>query len=202
MSIAEIGIVTCVLLTNAAVRGRPFTFTTAPITKFHPFTASVKAGPPATALDGLRNEIVGAGRKTLKAMLVELPPPGAGLTVETKKIPALEMSATEMAAVSCLVLINVVGLAVPPNNTLEPLTKFVPFTVSVKLPLPICSDVGEIDEMVGRELPPPMEIGSKIETVLSRKFNVANPDLPTGRPETSNSPDTMDMGLPPVAKSR
>ena len=75
MSLAEIGIVTCVLPTNAAVRGRPFTSTTAPITKFDPFTATVKAGPPATTLDGLRDEIVGAGRKTLKAMLVEIPLP-------------------------------------------------------------------------------------------------------------------------------
>ena len=55
------------LLTNAAVRGRPFTFTMAPMTKFAPCTASVKAGPPATTLDGFRDEIVGGGRKTLKA---------------------------------------------------------------------------------------------------------------------------------------
>jgi hypothetical protein len=163
----EIGIVTCELLTNAAFRGSPFTFTTAPTTKFDPFTASVNAGPPATTLDGLRDEIVGGGRKTLNAMLVELPPPGAGFIAETRNIPAVEMSAAEMAAVSCVELTNVVGLAVAPNKILAPLTKFVPFTLSVKLPPPICSDVGEIDEIVGRELPPPVDTGSKTETVLS-----------------------------------
>src|SRR5258708_20455396 len=104
MSLIEIGIVICELLTNAAFRGSPFTFTTAPMTKFDPFTASVKAGPPATTLDGLRDEIVGGGRKTLNAMLVELPPPGAGLIAEPKNIPAVAMSAAEIATLHCLQL--------------------------------------------------------------------------------------------------
>jgi len=167
MSLVEIEIVTCVALTNAVFRGAPFTFTTAPITKFDPFTASVKAGPPTTTLGGLRDEIVGGGKKTLKAMLVELPPPGAGLMTETGKIPALTRSLAEIAAASCVELTNVVGLGAAPNKTLAPLTKFVPLTVSVKLPLPVCSDAGKIDETVGRELPPPADIGEKMESVLS-----------------------------------
>src|SRR5258708_28753003 len=167
MSLIEIGIVTCELLTNAAFRGSPFTFTTAPTTKFDPFTASVNAGPPATTLDGLRDEVVGGGRKTLKAMPVELPPPGAGFKTVIPKVPAAAMSLEKIAAASCVELTNMVGMAVAPNKTMAPLTKFVPFTVSVKLPPPICCEVGEIHEIVGRELPPPVGTGSKIETVLS-----------------------------------
>jgi hypothetical protein len=84
--------VTCVLLTDAGVRGRPFTFTTAPLTKYKPFTVSVKAGPPAGTLGGIRDVITGGGRKTLKGMLVELPPPGAGFKTETRMGPAVATS--------------------------------------------------------------------------------------------------------------
>src|SRR5258705_9015062 len=138
MSLIEIGIVTCELLTNAAFRGSLFTFTTAPMTKFEPFTASVKAVPPATTLDGLRDEIAGGGRKTLNAMLVEGPPPGAGFKTVIPKAPAGATSPAKIAALRCVELANVVGLAIAPNKTLAPLTKFVPFTESAQLPLPSC----------------------------------------------------------------
>src|SRR6266702_2829669 len=162
MSPAKIETVSCVLLTKAVDRDTPFTFTVAPLTKFRPCTVSEKAGPPATTLGGLRDEIVGGGSEALKAMLVELPPPGAGLITETKKAPAVATSAAKTADDSCVELTNVAGLDVAPNNMLAPLTKFVPFTVRVKLPLPACTDMGEIDEIVGRELTVPEEIGVKI----------------------------------------
>src|SRR5258708_39869939 len=136
MSLEEIGIVSCVLLTNVVDRGAPLKFAKAPLTKFKPLTVRVKAGPPTTTLDGLRDEIVGGGRKTLKGMSVELPPPGDGFKTVTAKVPTLATSPAKIEAVSCVGLTNVVGFADPPNNTAELVTKFVPFTVSVKLPLP------------------------------------------------------------------
>jgi hypothetical protein len=88
--------VTCVLLTNAAVRGRPFTFTTAPLTKYKPFTMSAKGSPPANTLGGIRDVIAGGGRKTLKGMLVELPPPGAGFITETGMLSAVATSGAKI----------------------------------------------------------------------------------------------------------
>src|SRR5690348_9635266 len=167
MSPAEIRIVTCVLLTNAAFRGSPFTFTRAPRTKFDPFTARVKAGPPATTIEGLSDEIAGGGSNTLKAMLVESPPPGAGFRTAIAKLPATSTSAEKIAAVSCVELTKVVCRGVPPNTTLAPLTKFVPVTVSVKPPLPNATDAGAIDEMVGSGFTGPPAMALKIETVSS-----------------------------------
>jgi hypothetical protein len=52
MSVAGTEAVNCVALTNVAVRLPPLQLTTAPDTKFDPFTVSVKAGPPTVALLG------------------------------------------------------------------------------------------------------------------------------------------------------
>jgi len=84
--------VSWVTLTNVAIRNAELKFTPAPSTKFAPFTASVKAGPPATTLDGLREEIVGGGPYTLNVAEVESPPPGLGLTTRTLTGPALAKS--------------------------------------------------------------------------------------------------------------
>src|SRR5579864_5125343 len=161
MSPAEIGIVTCALLTNAAFRGRPFTFTKAPRTKFDPFTARVNVGPPATTIAGPKDEIAGGGSNTLKAMLVESPPPGAGFRTAIAKLPATSTSVEKIAAVSCVGLTNAVCRGVPPNTTLAPLTKFVPVTVRVRPPLPNPTDAGEIDEMVGSGFTGPLAIALK-----------------------------------------
>ena len=75
--------VSCVVLTNVVVRGKLLKFTVEPFTKFKPLTASVKAGPPATTLDGLNEEIVGGGPSTVNVPGVESPPPGAGLATKT-----------------------------------------------------------------------------------------------------------------------
>ena len=50
-----------VLLIMVVGRGVPLKFTPDTFKKFSPFTVSVKAGPPATALDGLSDEIEGGG---------------------------------------------------------------------------------------------------------------------------------------------
>src|ERR1700693_1230905 len=113
MSPAEIEMVSCVLLTNVVSRDVPLKFTVAPVTKFKPFTASIKAGLPATTLDGLKDEIEGGGRSTLKLMTFEAPPPGEGFTTVILKTPLLATSLTKIEAASCVELTNVVGRATP-----------------------------------------------------------------------------------------
>ena len=67
-----------------------------------------------------------------KNIVFEIPPPGVGLTTATDAVPAVAMSEAEMLAVSCESLTYVVARALPFQFTVEPATKPVPFTVSVK----------------------------------------------------------------------
>ena len=60
MSALEILALTPPALRNVVGRGAPFHSTVAPSRKSPPSTTSVKAGPPAAALDGLRAISVGA----------------------------------------------------------------------------------------------------------------------------------------------
>src|SRR4030095_2897204 len=61
ISVVVIDVVSCVALTNVVVRAVPFQRITAPDTKLVPFTARVKPGPPAVALLGASDVIVGTG---------------------------------------------------------------------------------------------------------------------------------------------
>ena len=61
MSCAEMLMASCVLLRNVVSRCAPLKFTVVPFKKFKPFTINVKAGPPATTIDGLKEEIAGGG---------------------------------------------------------------------------------------------------------------------------------------------
>ena len=61
MSGAVIAAVTCVALTNVVVLDAPLKFTTEPETKPVPFTVKVNAAPPAVALVGESDVIVGSG---------------------------------------------------------------------------------------------------------------------------------------------
>ena len=83
-----------------------------------------------------------------------------------------------MAAVSCVALTNVVTRACPPKVTVEPETKFVPFTVSVKAPLFTSAEDGAIDEIVGRAFSVTAVMGSKTDIVFCWLLDVAKPGLP------------------------
>ncbi len=79
--------------------------------KLVPFIVSVNAEPPAVAELGLRLVIVGTGLFAgliVKVCGLDVPPPGAGFTTVTLAVPAVAMSAAAMAAVSWVVLTNVV----------------------------------------------------------------------------------------------
>ena len=62
------------------------------------------------------------------------------------------MSVAETAIVSCVGPTYVVDRAVPLKFTMEPVTKFEPFTVSVNPALPATTLVGLMDEIEGEGL--------------------------------------------------
>jgi len=157
--------VTCVAFTNVVVLAAPLNVALAPLTKLVPLTVRVKATPPAVALDGTSELIVGTGLFTAKLVAAEVPPPGAALVTVTGKDPAMAMSAAVIAAVTCVALTNVVVLALPLNCTEEDATNPVPLTVRVKAAPPAVALVGEREvivgaglltaKFVGAEAPPP-----------------------------------------------
>lgn len=100
MSAAVTAIVTCDALTKVTVLAAPLNVPVAPLTKFEPLMVSVKAAPPAVALAGANDVIVGTGLLTVKFVAVDVPPPGAGLVTVTPKVPAVVISAAVIAAVT------------------------------------------------------------------------------------------------------
>src|SRR5882762_2191697 len=101
--------VICVAFTSVVVLGAPLKFTTAPETKFVPFTVSVKAAPPAVALVGKSVVIVGTGLPTpgftVKLKLdSDCPPPGDGGNVNIEMLPEVEISPDGMVKVAELEL--------------------------------------------------------------------------------------------------
>jgi len=121
-SAAVMAAVSCVELTNVVARAAPLKLTTEAASKFVPFTVNVNAALPAIALVGESVVIVGAGLFTAKLTAAEVPPPGAGFTTVTGKLPAVAISAAGIAAVNCVALTNVVAAAIPRNVTLDVLT--------------------------------------------------------------------------------
>ena len=162
---AVIAAVTCVALTTVVVAAVPLKLTTEDELKFVPLTVNVKAAPPASALDGESDVIVGTGLFTVNGEAPEVPPPGAGLVTVTLNVPAAAMSAAVIAAVTCVEFTNVVVLEFPLKFTVAPVTKPVPLTVSVNPAAPAIALVGEIVVIVGGgfvtgkmtvvEVPPP-----------------------------------------------
>src|SRR5438874_1040926 len=179
-SAAEMAAVSCVPLRNVVVRAAPFQRTAEPLTKPLPFTRSVSGPVPAVAPVGVSPVSPGAGLLTVKVCAAEVPPPGVGVTTVTCGVPAAATSAAAMAAVSCVALTKVVVRAVPFQRTVEPLTKLVPVTVSVRAALPADVLVGDSVESVGEglltlnvcaaEVPPP---GAGVTTVTDAVAAVA-----------------------------
>jgi hypothetical protein len=149
MSAAAIAAVNCVALVNVVVFATPPNFTTAPETKPVPFTVRVKAALPAVVLDG-ESDVIAKFEVLLivKVWAFDVPPLGAGFVTVTLAVPAVAISAARIAAVTCVLLTNVVVRLAPLNWTVAPLTKPVPFTVSVKAALPAVALAGESEVIV------------------------------------------------------
>jgi hypothetical protein len=152
MSLAEIDPVNWVLLMKLVVRALPFHCTTEPETKFVPVTVSVSAAPPAVALGGESNAVVGAGLLMVKVRAPDVAPPGEGFATVTETVPAVLMSLAEIVAVNRVLLTKMVVRSLPFHCTVEPETKFVPFTVSVNVAAPAVALEGESEVAVGTGL--------------------------------------------------
>ncbi|HTY77659.1 MAG TPA: hypothetical protein VMI34_07570 [Candidatus Bathyarchaeia archaeon] len=141
----------CVALTNVVVRLLPFHWMTEVGTKPLPATVSVKAAPFCCALPGESEDNTGAGFTpvTVKAMALDVPPPGAGVVTVTAGEPALARSPAGMLAVSCVALTKVVGRLEPFHCTVEAGTKPEPVTVSVKAAPFWRALLGESDDSAG-----------------------------------------------------
>jgi len=83
---------------------------------------------------------------------LDVPPPGAGVNTVTVAVPAVAMSAAVIAAVRRAEDTYVVVRPDPFHWTREPLTKPVPFTVSVNAVPPAVRDVGLRPVIVGTGL--------------------------------------------------
>jgi len=137
---------------KAVVRGDPFQFTVAPLTKLDPFTVRVKAADPTFLLVGVSDVRDGTGLPIENANAFDAPPPGVGFETLTFAVPAVAISDALIAAVTCVELTNVVVREEPFQSTLDPLTKFVPFTVKVNAGPPACAPVGDRETAVGSGL--------------------------------------------------
>ena len=88
------------LLTKVVVKIKLFQCTFEPETKLDPLTVRVKPGPPAVALLGEIELIAGTGLLTVNVLGADVPPPGPGFVTVTMNVPAVAISAAEIAAVS------------------------------------------------------------------------------------------------------
>jgi hypothetical protein len=138
-----------VLLTKVVVKTELFQCTFEPETKCDPVTVSVKAGPSAVALLGEIELITGAGLLMVNVFAFDVPPPGPGFVTVTLIVPAVAMSAAEIAAVSWALLENVVARGAPFQFTTEVVMNPEPFTVSVKAAPPAVALAGEMEVTVG-----------------------------------------------------
>ena len=75
----------------------------------------------------------------------EVPPPGAGVLTATDAMPLDAISLAPIDACSWLPLTTVVGRSPPFHRTMDAALKALPFTVSVKAPLPANARAGAID---------------------------------------------------------
>src|SRR5712692_10278218 len=121
--------------------------------KFVPVIVRVKPVPPAKALEGEREAIVGPGvGVTVKVTGAELTPPeplGLGLNTVTGKVPSVEVSVARIVVANSVALRNRVTLSFPLTRTTELGRKFVPVTVRVKPAPPAKVLEGEREAIVG-----------------------------------------------------
>src|SRR5271169_5922662 len=95
-------------------------------------TAAESGPEPAGNADVALSATEEVGLVISKKIALEVPPPGVGLKTVTEAVLNLATSLARMAAVSFELLTKVVARAPPFHFTVEPDTKPVPSTVSLK----------------------------------------------------------------------
>jgi hypothetical protein len=123
----------------------------APGTKFVPVIVSVNAAPPAVAVAGESNVIVGVELSTVNVSGLLVPPPGAAFVTATLTGPAVARSGAGTLTVSVVPPLPTVPpvMLLLPNFTVEPATKPVPVNTKEGIAWPNEPEVGEMAVKVG-----------------------------------------------------
>lgn len=130
----------------------PFHSTWEPEMNCVPVTVNVNAGPPAVALDGESEVIVGVGFGGVLIVKLSAPdatPPGAGFCTTTLAVPVELRSDAGISADSEVLDAKVVASAAPFHSITEAGTKPLPDAVRVSAALPSAAEFGLIPLSVG-----------------------------------------------------
>jgi hypothetical protein len=117
-----------------------------------PARVIVVAGEPAINEFGVTEVSTGVaavGALTVRLEADETPPPGAGFTAFSDKVPLTETSAVMRATLAFVELTKVVGRAFPFNSITVAGSNPVPVNVITGEIVPVVSIAGEIEEIVG-----------------------------------------------------
>lgn len=137
----------CVELMYIVVSAFPFHMAAEATVKFDPLMVSVKAAPPATAMDGLRlSRAGGGGRRSVKSKAEEFP---LRSLMEMLAVLTLALKAAGTTAVSCVSLTQFVASAIVPHITMEDAVKFAPLMVSMKSLPPANAEMGSNEVIDG-----------------------------------------------------
>jgi len=132
-------------------RAEPLKSTVDEATKLVPLTVNVNDAPPAKAVVGEIELVVGTGLFTTKAVEVADPPPGAEFVSTIVAVPVVAVLAAVSDIVNCVDEATVVALLTPLKVAVVLALKPVPVIVSVGEVLTSVDD-GEIVMMVGTGL--------------------------------------------------
>jgi len=116
-----------------------------------PLTVKVNPAAPAVALAGVKEDTLGTGLAGVieRVAVLEVPPPGAGLTTVIPAEPEVAMADAGTSAVTRVALTYVVASAVPFQCTADEAKKLLPLTVRVNAGPPAVALLGESAEIVG-----------------------------------------------------
>lgn len=114
----------CVLLMYDVSKNESFHWTAEPCVKFAPFTVSVVSPTPAWTEVGVMDVMTGTGLLTEKLIVLDDPPPGAGLMTFTPKRPDLVRRVAGTVAESWVPFTKVVVKLCPAKVTLAPEINF------------------------------------------------------------------------------
>ena len=152
-----------VLLINCVESVTPLNCTTAPFTKLLPVTVISNVAAPAVTTDGEMELITAAGLLMVNVLIMDVPPPGAGVKTVMAAVPALTTLPAGTVAFSWVLFIKMVESAIPFHCTTEVLAKLLPMQINVRVTAPEMTDTGE------------MELNTGIGALM---LNVNDPEVP------------------------
>ena len=183
-----------VALTKVVGRGTlpavPAHCTTAALSKFVPMTVSDNAGPPATAVFGLIEVIVGGAGEIVKGRPLDVP---LSLDTVTVTDPGIAIRLESTDAVTTVSLTGVLGRADVPHSTTSLPSKLVPVTVSVKLDPPAVAEAGLRELIVGAC---PAAFVGTAKITAAATHNAAVRDWFRRPPDSRCFPDRCTFSLP------